>query len=241
MDYGYDLYICRCGDEQYQNYTNPLHPEGHDWTDWQLEHEPCYYFYGYYSRECRICGTWDSYNIDPKGSPFRDVAAGSYCDEAVRWAVDMDITKGKTATTFEPNQPCTRAQVITFLWRAAGSPEPESWENPFTDIKQNYAYQAILWGYEQGIVKGTTSTTFSPDKTITRAQAVTFLWRFWGWPDAESDACPFYDVTMDKYYSQAVLWAVENGITLGKTATTFAPDQSCTRGQIVTFLFRLLW
>ena len=173
-------------------------------------------------------------------SPFTDVLKGSYYEEAVNWAVAKGITVGTTATTFSPNNPCTRAQAVTFLWRAAGSPAPKSSTNPFTDVAEgSFCYDAVLWAVENGITLGTTDTTFSPNATCTRAQIVTFLWRSQKSP-ASGSVNPFTDVAADAYYTGAVLWAAENGVTTGVTATTFSPNNNCTRAQIVTFLFRCL-
>ena len=177
-------------------------------------------------------------NGNPQTSVFVDVATGSYYEEAVDWAVENGITKGTTATTFSPNATCTRAQAVTFLWRAAGSPEPETRAMPFTDIPVgNYYYDAVLWAVENGITKGTSDTTFSPNMTCTRAQIVAFLWRSEKSP-AAGTANPFADVKSDAYYADAVLWAVKENITKGTTNTTFSPDADCTRAQIVTFLYR---
>ena len=169
---------------------------------------------------------------------FTDVADKAYYRDAVEWAVENGITKGSTATTFSPNATCTRAQAVTFLWRAAGSPEPETRAMPFTDVPVgSYYYDAVLWAMEQGITKGTSDTTFSPDMTCSRAQIVAFLWRSEKSP-AAGTANPFADVKSTAYYADAVLWAVENDITKGTTSTTFSPDADCTRAQIVTFLWR---
>lgn len=158
----------------------------------------------------------------------------------VYWAYAEGITNGTSATTFSPAKSCTRGQFVTFLWRMVGSPEPESTENPFTDVTDTNAsyYKAVLWAYENEITLGTSATTFSPNKTITRGQAVTFLYRYEGAPDVSSDN-PFTDVTdtAASYYNP-VLWAAENGITLGTSSTTFSPSKECTRGQMVTFLYR---
>lgn len=171
------------------------------------------------------------------GLPFVDVPASAYYYDAVAWAVENGVTGGTTATTFSPNNACTRAQMVTFLWRAAGEPEPETTVNPFTDVSENaYYYEAVLWAVEQGITNGTTETTFSPDRTVTRGQTVTFLWRNAGSPAASGSS--FTDVAADAYYADAVAWAASEGITSGTTATTFAPNSSCTRAQIVTFLYR---
>ena len=173
-------------------------------------------------------------------NPFVDVPGNAYYADAVSWAVANGITSGTTATTFSPNASCTRAQAVTFLWRAAGSPEPASTRNPFTDVKSSaYYYKAVLWAVEKGITVGTTDTTFSPNATCTRAQIVTFLWRDSG-SEAVQTAVPFEDVKRGMYYYNAVTWAVKNGITSGTTATTFSPNNDCTRAQIVTFLYRFL-
>ena len=171
-------------------------------------------------------------------NPFVDVKSDAYYYDAVLWAVQNGITGGKDATHFAPNETCTRAQAVTFLWRAAGSPAPKSAVNPFTDVKAGaYYYDAVLWAVENGITKGTTDTTFSPNATCSRAQIVTFLWRSQKSP-AAGTVNPFTDVAAGAYYQNAVLWAVKNGITGGTTATTFSPNNNCTRAQIVTFLYR---
>ena len=171
-------------------------------------------------------------------SSFVDVPSGSYYEDAVDWAVANVITTGTDAAHFSPDGICTRAQAVTFLWRAAGRPAPESRTMPFTDVPaDSYYYDAVLWAVENGITKGTSSTTFSPDDTCTRAQIVTFLWRSEQSPAAGSSN-PFTDVSADAYYADAVLWAVKEAITTGTTRTTFSPDAECTRAQIVTFLWR---
>ncbi len=170
---------------------------------------------------------------------FTDVGTDSYCYDAVAWAVEQGIVSGAASATFAPNSSCTRAQAVTFLWRAAGSPAPKSSVNPFTDVAPGaYYYNAVLWAAEQGITTGVTATTFSPDAPCTRAQAVTFLWRAAGSPAAKRSVNPFTDVASGAYYRSAVLWAVEQGITTGTTVTTFSPNANCLRGQIVTFLYR---
>ena len=171
-------------------------------------------------------------------NPFIDVPAGSYYEDAVIWAVDKGITAGTSATTFNPNGICTRAQAVTFLWRAAGSPAAKSSAMPFTDVKAGSYYEtAVLWAVENGITKGSSETMFSPDATCTRAQIVTFLWRSQKSP-AAGMANPFADVAADTYYIDAVLWAVKHNITVGTTFSIFSPDEECTRAQIVTFLYR---
>ena len=171
-------------------------------------------------------------------NPFTDVPAGSYYEDAVIWAVDKGITTGTSATTFNPNGICTRAQAVTFLWRAAGSPAAKSSAMPFADVKAgSYYYDAVLWAVEQGITKGTSDTTFSPDATCTRAQIVTFLWRANGSP-AVSGNSAFTDVAADAYYAAAVTWAEKNDITGGIGGGLFGSNNNCTRAQIVTFIYR---
>ena len=169
---------------------------------------------------------------------FTDVPAGSYYEDAVVWAVDKGITSGTSATTFDPDGICTRAQAVTFLWRAAGSPAAKSGAMPFADVKTgSYYYDAVLWAMENGITKGSSETMFSPDATCTRAQIVTFLWRANGSP-AVSGNSAFTDVTADAYYAAAVAWAEKNGITGGIGGGLFGSGSNCTRAQIVTFIYR---
>ena len=171
-------------------------------------------------------------------NPFIDVPAGSYYEDAVIWAVDKGITTGTSATTFNPNGICTRAQAVTFLWRAAGSPAAKSGAMPFADVKAgSYYYDAVLWAVEQGITKGTSDTMFSPDATCTRAQIVTFLWRANGSP-AVSGSSAFTDVASDAYYAAAVTWAEKNDVTGGIGGGLFGSNNNCTRAQIVTFIYR---
>ena len=180
------------------------------------------------------------YQPDPEPpGQFTDVKESSYCYEPVLWAVENGITTGMSATKFMPDNPCTRAQVVTFLWRAAGEPLPVSGKNPFTDVKSSaYYYNAVLWAVEQGITTGMSATSFGPDRPCTRGQVVTFLHRAAGETEPESAGNPFTDVKESGFYYKAVLWAVENGITTGMSATRFEPGRTCTRGQVVTFLYR---
>ena len=171
-------------------------------------------------------------------NPFSDLAPSDFCYDAVMWAVGRDITGGIGNYTFGPNLPCTRAQAVTFLWRAAGSPEPETRAMPFTDVPVgSYYYNAVLWAIENGITEGTSDTTFSPDATCSRAQIVTFLWRAGGSPVASGNSA-FTDVASDAYYAAAVIWAEKNDITGGIGGGLFGSNNDCTRGQIVTFLYR---
>ena len=177
-------------------------------------------------------------NGNPQTGVFVDVATGSYYEDAVDWAVENGITKGTDDTHFSPDGICTRAQAVTFLWRAAGSPKPETRTMPFTDVPVgSYYYDAVLWAVENGITKGTSDTTFSPNMTCSRAQIVAFLWRSEKSP-AAGTVNPFADMKSTAYYADAVLWAVKEDVTKGTTSTTFSPDADCTRAQIVTFLWR---
>ena len=171
-----------------------------------------------------------------EASPFSDVSTSAYYYEAVKWAQEKGITSGIGNGLFGPNQPCTRAQIVTFLWRAAGSPEPKSMSS-FSDVSaDSYYAKAVAWAVENGITTGTGDGKFSPDATCTRAQSVTFLFRAIG--KLVDSKAEFSDVLTDSYYANAVAWAVENGVTNGIGDGLFGPDNSCTRAQIVTFLFR---
>lgn len=171
-------------------------------------------------------------------NPFVDVKQGDYFYDAVLWAVSKGITNGTSANQFSPNLTCTRAQTVTFLWRAAGSPAPKSTTNPFTDVQPGaYYYNAVLWAVENGVTNGTSADKFSPDATVTRGQTVTFMFRA-AKAQAVTGNNPFVDVKTGEYYADAVQWAVSKNITNGTSATTFGPGEGCTRGQIVTFLYR---
>jgi uncharacterized repeat protein (TIGR02543 family) len=177
-------------------------------------------------------------SVNDAANPFEDVDEGSYYYEAVLWAVENGITEGTSDTTFSPDESCTRAQAVTFLWRTAGEPEPTLTEMPYVDVSpDDYYYKAVLWAIEMGITKGTSDTTFSPDDECTRAHIATFLWRYENQPETDAEH-PFVDVTERDYYNDAVSWAAENDITNGTSATTFSPDMDCSRGQVVTFLYR---
>ena len=203
--------------------------------------------------EVRFEGTrenWNAMNVtlpdgvtvrcsDDPTVTFKDVPADAYYKVPVDWAVANNITAGTGPNTFSPDEGCTRGQVVTFLWRAAGQPEPTGTNNPFRDVKaDDYFYKAVLWAVEKGVTAGTSKTTFSPNDVCTRGQIVTFQWRANDQPAPKSSSNPFIDVKTDDYFFSAVLWAVEKGITLGTDAKHFSPTDTCTRGQVVTFLFR---
>ena len=175
----------------------------------------------------------------PAAKGFVDVPADAYYAAPVAWAVEKDVTKGVDAAHFAPDASCTRAQMVTFLWRAAGSPAPSAGENPFADVASGeYYYSAVLWAVEKGITQGTDASHFSPDATVDRAQSVTFLYRLSGEKTVGEN--PFADVDQSAYYYDAVLWAVGQDVTNGTSASAFSPNADCTRGQIVTFLYRTL-
>ena len=243
----------------YQNYTLYLQStvyeveQGHTLALVIYPHEPGMTSYYSYDENWNLTANpeFQNYQITVKNgsvsaslptghetTPFTDVAASSPYADAILWAAKNGITQGKTATTFAPSDPCTRGQIVTFLWRAAGSPAPKGTVTVPADVApSSYCYNAVAWALENGITKGTTATTFSPNATCTRGQAVTFLFRAQG--GSASGAAPaFTDVAVGSLYADAVVWAVANGVTKGTTATTFGPEDPCTRGQIVTFLYR---
>ena len=213
---GYTTYTCSCGDSYKSDYKDAL---GHD----------------YKNGTCTRCGVKDP-NYKPQAN-FTDVAAGSYCYDAVQWAVANGITNGTDATHFSPNAGCTRGQVVTFLWRAAGEPTV-SGNVGFVDVAPgSYCYEAVKWAVANGITKGTDATHFSPNAGCTRGQVVTFMYRAAGEP-AVGGSNGFVDVAAGSYCCNAVQWAVAKGITKGTDTTHFSPNAGCTRGQVVTFLYR---
>ena len=174
--------------------------------------------------------------------PFVDVGAHDYFYEPVMWAIEHEpvITSGVDDTHFGPKQECTRAQIVTFLWKALYEPEYDPIPNPFTDVKAGkYYYDAVLWAYSNGITSGVGGGKFGVSQGCTRAQAMFFLWKSYGSPEPESTSCPFTDVKPGKYYYKAILWAYENEVTSGVNPTTFGVDRTCTRAQIITFLYKV--
>ena len=170
---------------------------------------------------------------------FTDVYdSNAYFYQPVYWAFDNGITAGTSLRTFSPGNNCTRGQIVTFLWKAMGSPEPSSTENPFSDVTESdYYYKPVLWAKEKGVTSGTSAKTFSPGKPCTRGQIVTFLWKAMGSPEPSSTSNPFKDVKASDYFYKPVLWAKENGITSGTSKTAFSPGNTCTRAQAMTFLW----
>ena len=172
-------------------------------------------------------------------SQFVDIKEKDYFYKAANWAANTGVTAGVDSTHFGPSQKCTRAQVMTFLWKANGAPEPKEKNNPFVDVKtSNYYYKPVLWAVENGITTGTSPTTFSPNAACTRGQVMTFLWHANGNPPNSTNTNPFSDVKSNDYYYSPVLWAVDNQITSGTSADRFSPNQTCTRAQIVTFIWK---
>ena len=238
---GYTTYTCTvCGNHYRDKEVAAL---GHDF-ELISSREPTATEEGYKTYACTRCQETKTDVVpatgpDPASNPFTDVDSNRFYYEPVLWAVEQGITSGVDATHFRPERGCTRGQVVTFLWRAFGCPEPQRDACAFTDLRKDaYYYQAVLWAVEAGITTGIDDTHFGPDRTVTRGQFVTFLWRAFGCPEPQRDACAFTDLRKDAYYYQAVLWAVEAGITTGIDDTHFGPDRTVTRGQFVTFLWR---
>ena len=230
------VYCSVCGDYEISRETVYGDFADHAWSDWTAQGAKLV-------RVCGTCGTGEEMkNPDyVPVNPFTDVTQGAFYYDPVLWAVEQGITAGVSADRFAPDLQCTRGQVVTFLWRAMGCPEPASTQNPFTDVAENtFYYKAVLWAVEQGITNGTSAVTFSPEMYCTRSQVVTFLWRAMEQPEISGANHPFTDVSANSFYYTPMLWAVENGITSGVSKTSFAPDAPCTRGQVVTFLHRAM-
>ena len=213
-------------------------PAHHTWTLTE-EDMPATDEHGLGQFTCTGCGLTKSEELCI-GSAFTDMPDfDNWAHPGIDWAVYNGITNGTSATTFSPNQECSRAQVVTFLWRTAGSPEPKSIKTSFTDVPSGAYYEkAVAWAVENGITAGTTKTTFSPNNSCTRGQIVTFLWRFEGKPEVSAAGSRFNDVVPGAYYEKAVAWAVDSGITNGTSRIAFSPEAKCTRAQVVTFLYR---
>lgn len=214
----------------------------HNWGKWKVIKEATQAAHGKRSHDCTVCEASEraDFVYRPQRNPFTDIEKGAYYYDPVLWALEESVTSGLTETTFAPGASCTRGQVVTFLWRAMGEPEPKTTANPFGDVAEGkYYYKPVLWAVENNITSGLSANTFGPSETVTRAQFVTFLHRSQGNP-AYSASNPFGDVAEGKYYYAPILWAVENKVTTGLSATAFGPSEFCTRGQVVTFLYRAL-
>ena len=240
--YGYAVIICFGEDpigyqvvKEGESAVEPEPPgqEGKIFVGWYTADGELYDFSAPVYEEIWLYATWED------ATAFDDVPAGSFYADPVQWALDRNITTGATATTFNPNGSCLRAQVVTFLWRANQSPEPNSTDNPFDDVKTtDFFYKPVLWAVEKGITNGTDADSFGSYASCNRAAVVTFMWRSMGSPEPESNDNPFEDVKPTDFYYKAVLWAVENGITYGIDDTHFGPTTGCNRAQVVTFLYR---
>lgn len=228
---GYTRYNCRsCSDYYIADYTQPL---GHGYDDGVLIKEPTDTALGRVRFTCTRCS--ETYLMT---YAFRDIDSNAFYFTPVLWAVNTGVTSGIDETHFGPELICSRAQAVTFLWRAAGEPEPESANNPFADVPVGCFYEkAVLWAFERGITTGTDAEHFSPSASCNRAQVVTFLHRFRGCPEPTVTTV-FPDVSEGTYYHSAVLWAAGRGITVGMDGGRFRPEIECSRAQIVTFLYR---
>ena len=267
IDSGYTLHECACGESYKDTYTDA---PGHDTEPKNAKAATCTVDgytgdeicktcgktvksgevikaagHSYANGKCSVCGAADPDYKEPTptpaDNPFKDVKESDWFYNSVLWAVENGVTGGTSPTTFSPNNPCTRAQVVTFLWAANGKPEPTSMNNPFTDVSDNAWYcKAVMWAVENGITGGTSATTFSPDAYCTRAQVATFLYAAEGKPAVQNTINEFVDVPDNAWYLNPVLWAKENDITGGIGGGKFGPDQTCTRAQIATFLYKAM-
>lgn len=251
---GFTTYTCSCGDTYVSDEVPAL---GHTEETIPAVAATCIETGLTEGKKCSVCGevqvaqeTVTALGHDWKGTscqrcdatrenPFTDVADGSFYINPVLWAVENGVTSGTSETTFDPSGLCLRAHVVTFLYRAAGSPAPGSAKNPFTDVKSgDFYYNPVLWAVEKGVTQGVSNTQFGSAQVCNRAAVVTFLWRAFGTPEPESANNPFADVKSTDFFYKPVLWAVENGITSGVDATHFNPAGNCNRAQVVTFLYR---
>ena len=222
-----------------QQKTEPVAANGHYWEVTEILSPATEDEHGTAKYTCKTCGATKEAVLCASEIFIDTPAEDHWAHTPIDWAFFGGITAGTKANLFSPDRICTREQVVTFLWRANGCPEPASTENPFTDVNEtSYAFKAILWAVEKGITTGTSKTKFSPANTCTRDQVVTFLWRAKGCPEPETEENPFKDVSEGDYFYKAVLWAVENNVTYGTSKTKFSPANTCTRAQVVTFLYR---
>ena len=225
----------RCHDRFVTDETPPL---GHRYDDGVILSDPTSTAMGRMLYTCIGCGDTYQQLIPKLTNPFEDIDKNAFYYEPVLWAQFRGITSGMDETHFGPAIICNRAQVVTFLWRSAGKPEPQSLDNPFLDVPAGSFYErAVLWAFESGITTGSDGTHFSPEASCNRAQVVTFLHRFQGCPEPD-DFVSFADVPEGTFYHKAVLWAAQRAITLGMDGGSFCPELVCSRAQIVTFLYR---
>lgn len=230
--------VCECSRCHDRYITEETPPLGHRYDEGVVLSEPTSTTMGRMLFTCTGCGDTYQQHIPKLTNPFADVDKRAYYFEPVLWAVYRGITTGLDERHFGPDGVCNRAQVVTFLWRSAGKPEPKTPNNPFCDVPAGCFYEkAVLWAYESGITTGTDSSHFSPEQGCNRAQVVTFLHRFRSCPEPD-EAIAFPDVPQDSFCFRAVGWAAQRGITLGMDGGLFRPELSCSRAQIVTFLYR---
>lgn len=239
---GYTIHTCAaCGASYTDSYLEAL---GHDWDDGIVTQQPTETEPGTRLFTCMRCGVTKTETIPELNAmfnPFSDVKPGKYYYIPVLWAFWRGITSGMDETHFGPGLTCTRGQIVTFLWNAMGQPAPTITDCPFVDVKEGkFYYQAMLWALEMGITSGKDETHFAPNESCTRGQIVTFLWNAMGRPEPTITSSPFEDVKEGKYYYDAMLWALESGVTSGIDETHFGPNQTCTRGQAVTFHYKTL-
>ena len=237
---GYTSFACTCGNNFI---SGRLGTVDHSYGSYTVTQEPSFVCVGWKEYSCIWCGNVKQESMEMLSNmagKFGDVAQADYFYAPVMWAASRGVTQGTSQGVFSPGDTCTRAQVVTFLWRTMGEPQPSGNTNPFVDVKtSDYYYKAVLWAVEMGITQGVDTSHFGPEQPCTRSQVVTFLYRTAGWPGTSQSSHPFTDVTRDYYYTP-MLWAVEENITAGTSSTTFEPDASCTRAQIVTFLHRYI-
>ena len=233
---GYTKYQCtRC---TYYRKENLVEKKGHQWDTGMILSEAGLDKTGKIRYTCLSCDETRTDVIPYWEHPFVDVEPSAYYRDGITWAYHRGITNGTDETHFAPEEFCTRAQVVTFLWRWAGSPEPNAFQHGFADVKAGSYYEkAVVWALEKGVTKGVDAIHFAPDAVCTRGQVVTLIHRYLGSPAAKG-VMPFTDVSAERFYASSVLWAYKNKITTGTTQTLFNPEGACTRGQIVTFLFR---
>ena len=240
---GLKTFTCRSCGESYSE--TAAQPRGHRWDKGTVSIEPTYGSAGERLYLCTVCGAVKTESIpalerEPEKMPFRDVSPDSYCARAVLWAYDNGITGGVDGTHFAPDSVCTRAHVVTFLWRTEGEPQPTLKKSPFKDVREGtYYYKAVLWAVENGIVSGYADGTFRPAAACTRAHVVTFLWRYRGRPAVSGGG--FSDTKgLSRDFASAISWAASKGITTGYSDGSFRPGNACTRGHVVTFLWRYM-
>lgn len=194
----------------------------------------CAVEHSYVKGVCTRCG----YAAQSASDIFTDVPDGKFYSTPVLWAIRAGVTSGTDESHFGPKDTCTRGHVVTFLWNMMGQPEPDMNDNPFVDVPEGKFYtKAVLWAYQNNITSGVDDTHFNPKGNCTRAHVVTFLWNAKGQPEPKAEDTPFVDVKPNKFYTKAVLWAYQNGVTSGLDDTHFGTSQTCTRGQVVTFLY----